>query len=458
MITPMRPSLCFRLFTLCAFPSLALGCIIAREDLRGGDPDVGIVDLDVGVEGVDAYRRPDADRDAFVPPNVDANVCGDGVQSGSEMCDDMNTTPGDGCSATCTPEEGFNCAGSLCVPICGDRFTRGDETCDDGNASPNDGCDATCRIETGFNCTGAPSVCAPTCGDGRVLAGEACDDGNSALQDGCTPMCATEPGFVCMGAPSMCRSVCGDGIVAGTEACDDARPAESGDGCSAACAIESGYVCLGRPSVCTLSLCGNGTTDSGEGCDDGANGAGDGCSPTCQIEPGASCVGGMLNPQCSFPIRSGVISVGIPDEGAIMQAVTGTLPATCVPNRVRYVTLDLEHPYMSDLIATITNPAGASVELFHRPRYGLTGEGRDLNGAYRFFSNTTEPPFPGASMASTVPPGDYVTVNAANAATTVLRTFAGASGTFMVRIEDAGNDDFGTLRGVEVGIYCTPNR
>ncbi|MFP2912874.1 Ig-like domain-containing protein, partial [Pyxidicoccus sp. 3LFB2] len=33
-----------------------------------------------------------------------AVTCGDGVQAGSEACDDGNTTPGDGCSATCTVE------------------------------------------------------------------------------------------------------------------------------------------------------------------------------------------------------------------------------------------------------------------------------------------------------------------------------------------------------------------
>merc|ERR1711924_412564 len=34
--------------------------------------------------------------------------CGDGQRVGDEACDDTNTTPGDGCSATCTVEEGLS--------------------------------------------------------------------------------------------------------------------------------------------------------------------------------------------------------------------------------------------------------------------------------------------------------------------------------------------------------------
>lgn len=39
--------------------------------------------------------------------------CGDGFISASEVCDDANNNPNDGCSATCTVESGFNCAPSL---------------------------------------------------------------------------------------------------------------------------------------------------------------------------------------------------------------------------------------------------------------------------------------------------------------------------------------------------------
>ncbi len=43
--------------------------------------------------------------------------------------------------------------------ICGDRWMMGTEGCDDGNTTAGDGCSATCTIEGGYNCTGNPSVC-----------------------------------------------------------------------------------------------------------------------------------------------------------------------------------------------------------------------------------------------------------------------------------------------------------
>ncbi len=52
---------------------------------------------------------------------VDALVvaeCGNGVVEGAEACDDDDTEPGDGCSATCTEEEGWTCEGtepSICT-------------------------------------------------------------------------------------------------------------------------------------------------------------------------------------------------------------------------------------------------------------------------------------------------------------------------------------------------------
>ena len=36
-------------------------------------------------------------------------ICGDGYPVGSEMCDDGNSRSGDGCSASCLVESGFDC-------------------------------------------------------------------------------------------------------------------------------------------------------------------------------------------------------------------------------------------------------------------------------------------------------------------------------------------------------------
>ena len=386
---------------LSALGCLEVGCLINRGALSGdgGDPP------DASLEGTDAPARPDADRDAYVPMGVDANVCGDGNRTGSEMCDDGNRASGDGCTPTCAAEPGFNCTSGECFPVCGDGIVVGSETCDDNNGNAADGCSATCTVEPSFVCIGLPSVCTRACGNGRINAGEACDDGARA----------------------------------------------TGDGCSAECTLESGFTCAGTPSVCMRDLCGNGAVDSGEQCDDGMRGAGDGCSPMCQREPGASCIGGGLT------VATGSLDVGIPDEGVRMVTLPGTLPATCRPARVRYVTIDLRHTYISDLTVTVTNPTGSSVDLFRRPGQGVSGaEGRDLDGAYRFFSNDMVTPFPGTGGGA-VPPGNYNTVNASGARTLVLQTFMGAPGAWTLAVADAGRADVGTLRNAQIGVYCTPN-
>lgn len=116
--------------------------------------------------------------------------CGDGLVTGTELCDDKNLTAGDGCSATCTVETGFQCSTgqpSKCWSTCGDGVVAANERCDDGNTLSEDGCSSLCKDEFGFKCTGSPSVCAVPafCGNGVVETGETCDDGNSRQFDGC---------------------------------------------------------------------------------------------------------------------------------------------------------------------------------------------------------------------------------------------------------------------------------
>jgi cysteine-rich repeat protein len=43
--------------------------------------------------------------------------------------------------------------------VCGDGLITGAEQCDDGNGASGDGCSAACVVEPGFLCTGQPSVC-----------------------------------------------------------------------------------------------------------------------------------------------------------------------------------------------------------------------------------------------------------------------------------------------------------
>lgn len=128
-------------------------------------------------------------------------TCGDKMVAETEECDDGNTTPGDGCSATCHREPVTN--------HCGDGLPDYGEECDDGNTSNTDACTVSCR--------------AATCGDGFVQPPEQCDDGNQWSGDGCSITCQTER--------------CGDGLIVYPETCDDSNTAP-GDGCSAVCRSE----------------------------------------------------------------------------------------------------------------------------------------------------------------------------------------------------------------------------
>lgn len=176
-------------------------------------------------------------------------ICGDNVTEGTEVCDGQ-----EGCDTDCTPLEHWVCAEDNaqvvvcetepgwtceagdptdCKTTCGDGITADVETCDDGNTDAGDGCSATCTVEDGYTCTGTPSVCTddsvpppvPVCGDAKVDTGEACDDGNTTAGDGCSATCTVESGWACTGNPSVCTensspALCGDDVVQSGEECD----------------------------------------------------------------------------------------------------------------------------------------------------------------------------------------------------------------------------------------------
>jgi cysteine-rich repeat protein len=150
---------------------------------------------------------------------------------------------------------------------CGDGTVSAHEACDDGAKVNGDGCSATCTVESGYECTGSPSVCSLLCGNAVKDAGESCDGADLGGED-----CLSVPGGFtggtlactasCTFDTSACVSaVCGDGAINGSDTCDDGN-AVSGDGCSSTCAVEAGYQCTGEPSICTL-ICSAGTFTGG---------------------------------------------------------------------------------------------------------------------------------------------------------------------------------------------------
>ena len=121
---------------------------------------LGVVNLPAGtyyvvVDGVAATD------DGNYEINITASLpgCGNGMISGQfEFCDDGNTAAGDGCNVNCEVETGYNCviptagAASVCrMKGCGDgvvdTMAATPEECDDLNTTSGDRCSATCTLE-----------------------------------------------------------------------------------------------------------------------------------------------------------------------------------------------------------------------------------------------------------------------------------------------------------------------
>lgn len=158
--------------------------------------------------------------------------CDDGIHNG-EMCDSVIGGSCTYCSLTCTIE-------TVGPPdsVCGNGLITGAETCDDRNTDSGDGCSSLCAVEDGYTCEYQDMMCPP--------GGGACTGGRSY----CTPDGTTAGG----GGGSIGGggdlggnggsigggggdSVCGNGIIESSEQCDD-QNTNSGDGCSNMCQTE----------------------------------------------------------------------------------------------------------------------------------------------------------------------------------------------------------------------------
>jgi len=333
----------------CSYIVIEIPCGNAPcDELTGLCPDTEIPTFDAG-------------------PPAPASVCGDGELEGDEECDDGNTDDGDGCSATCTVEDGWDCTVEPCEEICGDGETVGDEECDDGNTDDGDGCSATCTVEDGWDCTEEP--CEEICGDGEIVGEETCDDGNTTTETECsygTPTCTrcnatcseilnltgrlcgdgvNDPEEICddgntvtetecpYGTPacahcnatcseilSLAGSTCGDGVNDPEEFCDDGlfsatcdtdcTLAECGDGLTNPAANEDcddSGVSASCDADCSSAICGDGTLNAlaNEFCDDANTTPGDGCSDTCTVEDGWVCTGEGCETICGDDIVAG---------------------------------------------------------------------------------------------------------------------------------------------------------
>lgn len=300
------------------------GCSSSADGLGETDDDANVGgDGGPGPGGPggrgDGGGDPDANGPAPDGGGIDPTaVCGDGMKSVVEGCDDANTVADDGCSATCTVEPGWECKvpGKPCARsvVCGDGQIGPGEVCDDVNTTAGDGCSMDCRaIETNFICPTPGMSCISTmvCGDGIVVGTEQCDDNNTVDGDGCAANCQIiEEGWSCQAGGRCLPTECGDGKRVGNEGCDD-DDTDNGDGCNEFCQVELGWICpVGM--ACRQTNCGDGTKEGTEQCDDGNDKPFDGCYK-CQGEPNCG------NDGCTAICGDGIVFPGeVCDDGNVL--------------------------------------------------------------------------------------------------------------------------------------------
>ncbi|MDQ3366848.1 MAG: DUF4215 domain-containing protein [Myxococcota bacterium] len=306
----------------------AAGTVLASNDNRPGSPidrcsslSIALFPGDVVYVQVVEFGDNAAIASYALDVRFTPSVCGDGDVGPGELCDDSNTTAGDGCSATCqlegavaelepnedgTPSIGgsglngndFGTAhplnnGTLAgdTTLVGSLSPAGDEdifaftnlrpnpvtvTFDVWSLSAGYGVGVPCGsvLDTGFVVRDAAGGSLAS-NDDRNGTTDSCSTLTFSLFPGETRFAhLVEFGDNAVFGPYVllvkyADIVCGDGVVGLGEQCDDSNTT-SGDGCSATCQVEP--------------FCGDSILQPAEQCDDGNMVAGDGCDLTCEVE------------------------------------------------------------------------------------------------------------------------------------------------------------------------------
>lgn len=216
-------------------------------------------------------------------------MCGDGVASGTEVCDSADLR-----SESCV-SAGF-AGGTLgCAPDCSALDTSRCSSCGDGAIDATEECDgaalggATCQsldfdggtLSCDADCRYALGECMfATCGNSQLDGGESCEGSDLGGQS-CEGLGLGQGTLSCRSnctfETSGCAS-CGDGVISGDEVCDGS--ALDGQSCASQ-GFSAGVLACG--ATCTAfdtsacSSCGNALVEGSEDCD-GADLAGASCA------------------------------------------------------------------------------------------------------------------------------------------------------------------------------------
>ncbi|MCP3064060.1 FG-GAP-like repeat-containing protein [Myxococcus sp. K38C18041901] len=138
-------------------------------------------------------------------------VCGDGVLSGFEVCDDGNQLSGDGCNSVCQLEPGYTCTGvpTVCTDI--DECAAGTDNCDVNATCTNIGGSFTCACNAGYEGDGVTCTDIDECAASPCLNGGTCIDGVGSYTCQCAPTYEGANCQSCSGTLADCNGTSSDG-------------------------------------------------------------------------------------------------------------------------------------------------------------------------------------------------------------------------------------------------------